>query len=42
MKDEVSGKIMKKFGGLRSNMLSYMIDNWKEKKKVKCQKKMCC
>ena len=39
MKDELGGKIMTKFVGLRANTYSYLIDDGSEDKKAKGTKK---
>ena len=39
MKNELAGKIMKKFAGLRAETYSYLTDNGSEDKKVKSTKK---
>ena len=39
MKDELGGKIMKEFLGLRANFYSYLIDDGSEDKKAKGTKK---
>ena len=39
MKDELDGKIMTKFVGLRAKTYSYLIDNGNEDKKAKDTKK---
>ena len=39
MKDELGGKIMKKFVGLRAKTYSYLIDDGSENKKAKGTKK---
>ena len=39
MKDELSGKIMTKFIGLRAKMYSYLIEDSNEDKKAKGTKK---
>ena len=41
MKDELGGKIMTKFVGLRAKTYSYVIDDGSEYKKAKGHKKMC-
>ena len=41
MKDELGGKIMTKFVGLRAKTYSYFIDDDSEDKKAKGKKKMC-
>ena len=38
MKDELSGKIMSKFVGLRAQTYSYLISNGSEDKKQKAEK----
>ena len=39
MKDELGGKIMKKFVGLRAKTYSYLVDDGREDKKAKGTKK---
>ena len=41
MKDELDGKIVTKFVGLRGETCSYLIDNGSEDKKSKRHKKVC-
>ena len=41
MKDELGGKIMKEFIGLRPKCYSYLMDDGKVDKKAKGTKKMC-
>ena len=41
MKDELRGKIMKEFVGLKSKTYSYLTDNSNEDKKIKRHKKVC-
>ena len=36
MKDQLSGKIMKEFAGLRTRKCSYLTDENEESKKAKC------
>ena len=38
MKDELEGKIMRKFVGLKEKVYSYLIDYGSEDKEVKCIK----
>ena len=40
MKDELGGKVMKKFVGLRGKTYSYLIDDGSEDKKAKGTKKV--
>ena len=41
MKDELGGKIMKEFTGLRPKCCSYLTEGGKVDKKAKVTKKMC-